>query len=59
MTEATLPARAHAHGCPSRPDRIEQFTTSDPHGRVVEIVRCVQCGGQVEHRKEDGDVVDR
>jgi len=37
-----LAPRHHLDGCPA--GRIERITTETPHG-VVQLVRCVDCGG--------------
>lgn len=53
--ELDLPERYHSPGCPMDPDRLEWHETvmttnrSDiPAGTKVEVIRCADCGGQIE-----------
>lgn len=45
-----LPERRHQEGCPMDPDRLEwheaDATSGKYDGRHIEIVRCVDCGGE-------------
>ena len=47
-----LPERYHAPECPMNDDRLEWHTTTATTGKhaglKVEIIRCPDCGGQIE-----------
>jgi hypothetical protein len=53
--ELELPDRYHAPGCPADPDRLEWHETTQgtgapnrPPGTRIEVIRCADCGGQIE-----------
>lgn len=50
-----LPERSHLEGCPMDDDDLEWHeanATAGAHaGWVIEVIRCVRCGGQTEKRK--------
>lgn len=50
-----LPSRYHLEGCPENDDDLEweerPATAGNHAGFIIEIIRCVRCGGQTEKRK--------